>query len=173
MEALKYIRAIFLLPFMVTAVIPWIIMYRTRAIDVGWSLAPPFNVGPLLWGVVLIFIGLVLLTKTISLFARIGEGTLAPWDPTQKLVVHGVYRYVRNPMISGVLCILLGEAILFGSIFLFYWFIFFLTVNVIYMPLFEEPSLERRFGEEYIVYKRHVPRWIPRSKPWRRPNGDN
>jgi protein-S-isoprenylcysteine O-methyltransferase Ste14 len=72
-------------------------------------------------------------------------------------------------MISGVLCILLGEAILFGSLPLFYWFVFFLVGNLIYMPLVEERDLERRFGEDYILYKQNVPRWIPRSRPWDAP----
>ena len=113
--------------------------------------------------------GLVLLVKTISLFATIGRGTLAPWDPTHKLVIRGVYRYVRNPMISGVLCILLGEATIFGSLPLFYWFVFFLLGNLIYMPLVEERDLERRFGADYTFYRQNVPRWIPRSRPWDAP----
>ena len=52
---------------------------------------------------------------TNRLFATIGHGTLAPWNPPEKLVVRGVYRHVRNPMITGVFCILLGEAVFFGS----------------------------------------------------------
>jgi protein-S-isoprenylcysteine O-methyltransferase Ste14 len=123
-------------------------------------LVPPFL------GFSLIFFGLVLMVKSITLFATIGKGTLAPWDPTQKLVVHGVYRHLRNPMISGVFCLLLGETILFGSIPLFYWFALFCLVNLVYIPLFEEPALTRRFGEDYKLYQRNVPRWIPRLKPW-------
>ena len=67
--------------------------------------------------------------RTISLFARVGQGTLAPWDPTQRLVVLGPYRHVRNPMISGVLAILLGEAALLGSPPLLVWFGAFFAVN--------------------------------------------
>ena len=92
--------------------------------------------------------------------------TLAPWNPTQKLVVHGIYRYVRNPMITGMFCILLGEAIFFGSWWLLGWFGFFVLVNVIYIPLLEEPGLARRFGNDYLLYRRNVPRWIPRLTPW-------
>jgi protein-S-isoprenylcysteine O-methyltransferase Ste14 len=110
--------------------------------------------------------------QTIGLFVRVGEGTLAPWDPTQKLVVRGVYRHVRNPMISGVFCILLGEAILAGSLPLLDWFFFFLLVNLIYIPLLEEPGLARRFGEDYLRYKENVPRWIPQVKPWEAPFDD-
>jgi protein-S-isoprenylcysteine O-methyltransferase Ste14 len=104
--------------------------------------------------------------KTISLFANVGEGTLAPWDPPRNLVARGVYRYVRNPMISGVIFILLGEAILLGSLPVLVWFLIGFAVNAIYIPLIEEKRLERRFGDEYLAYKRNVPRWIPRLRPW-------
>jgi protein-S-isoprenylcysteine O-methyltransferase Ste14 len=106
--------------------------------------------------------------QTVSLFARVGEGTLAPWDPTSKLVVRGPYRRVRNPMISGVLFVLLGEAAILGAPALLIWAAAFLAVNAAYMPLFEEPGLRRRFGEDYDVYKANVPRWLPRVTPWDR-----
>jgi protein-S-isoprenylcysteine O-methyltransferase Ste14 len=108
----------------------------------------------------------LLVYKTVSLFATVGDGALAPWDPPRRLVVRGPYRYVRNPMISGVLSILLGEAILLGSVPLLVWFVIFFTLNALTMPLIEEPLLESRFGSEYVTYKRNVPRWIPRLKPW-------
>ena len=90
----------------------------------------------------------MLIYRTVALFATVGEGTLAPWDPPRRFVVRGPYRYVRNPMISGVLSILLGEATLFGSVPLLVWFSVFLAVNAVIMPLIEEPGLERRFGGE-------------------------
>jgi protein-S-isoprenylcysteine O-methyltransferase Ste14 len=70
-------------------------------------------------------------------------------------------------MITGVFCILAGESAIFGSWRLLVWFFIFVLVNLIYMPLSEEPGLEKRFGEEYLLYKKHVPRWIPRLKPWK------
>jgi protein-S-isoprenylcysteine O-methyltransferase Ste14 len=109
---------------------------------------------------------LTLLVATNLLFIRVGQGTLAPWDPTQKMVARGVYRHVRNPMISGVSFILLGEAMASGFLPLFNWFFIFVVANLIYIPWLEEPGLERRFGEAYRVYKQHVPRWIPRLWPW-------
>jgi protein-S-isoprenylcysteine O-methyltransferase Ste14 len=69
-------------------------------------------------------------------------------------------------MISGVLMTLLGESVVFGSIGIFIWFLLFFIVNHIYFIYSEEPGLERRFGQEYLVYKKNVPRWIPRLKPW-------
>jgi protein-S-isoprenylcysteine O-methyltransferase Ste14 len=109
---------------------------------------------------------LVLVVTTVRLFILIGKGTLAPWDPTQKLVVVGVYRHVRNPMISGVTAILLGEAITLGSVGLLIFCALFLATNMIYIPLSEEPGLIQRFGDDYRTYQQNVPRWIPRLTPW-------
>ena len=65
--------------------------------------------------------GFALWVWTVRLFARIGRGTLAPWDPTERLVVEGPYAHVRNPMITGVLAVLLGEALIFGSTAIAIW----------------------------------------------------
>ncbi|HZY57332.1 MAG TPA: isoprenylcysteine carboxylmethyltransferase family protein [Rubrobacteraceae bacterium] len=162
----RHLRAIGLLPGVVTLVVPATIVYLTGVVNIGWGLAPPLSWLPLLLGCVLIALGVLLLYKTISLFATVGEGTLAPWDPTQRLVVRGVYRYVRNPMISGVLSILLGEADFLGSPPVLIWFLVFFAVNATYIPLFEERGLASRFGDDYLAYKRNVPRWIPRLTPW-------
>jgi len=115
---------------------------------------------------VFVVLGLVLMAATIRLFVIVGRGTLAPWNPTQRLVVRGVYRHVRNPMITGVFCILLGETAAFGSPWLLGWFAVFCLVNGIFIPLWEEPDLAKRFGEDYLLYKRNVPRWIPRLRAW-------
>ena len=156
---LRHALAILALPFTVTIVVPAYILNSTKQFASlnlwQFILAAPFFA-----------IGLVLFYKTVSLFATVGEGTLAPWDPTRKLVVRGIYRHVRNPMISGVLAILLGEAILLGALALFIWFVTFFIMNAIYLPLSEEPGLERRFGNDYLEYKKNVPRWIPRRDAW-------
>jgi hypothetical protein len=78
----------------------------------------------------------------------------------------GLYRRVRNPMITAVLAVLLGEAALFGSPALLTWAALVLGINWMYFVLHEEPGLERRFGDEYRAYRRNVPRWIPRRTPW-------
>src|SRR5262249_58180025 len=117
-------------------------------------------------GIIGIGVGFLLMVATIRLFVRVGRGTFAPWDPPQHLVVRGVYRHVRNPMISGVLFVLLGESLLTASRPLFGWFLIFALINAIYIPLWEEPGLVHRFGDEYRTYKRNVPRWIPRLTPW-------
>ena len=95
-----------------------------------------------------------------------GKGTLAPWDPPRRLVVRGPYAYVRNPMISGVVFVLFGEALLLLSRPHLEWALLFLLINAVYIPLLEEPLLRERFGDEYREYSRHVPRLMPRLTPW-------
>lgn len=166
MSAISHIRSIALLPGVVLIVVPGIILYTSGTINFAWGMQPPLNTLLLALGAACIALGLFLMVKTISLFAGVGEGTLAPWEPPKKLVVKGIYRYVRNPMISGVLFILCGESLIFGSTAIVAWFFFFLLVNLTYIPLLEEPGLDKRFGEDYALYKMNVPRWIPRLHPW-------
>jgi protein-S-isoprenylcysteine O-methyltransferase Ste14 len=111
-------------------------------------------------------VGFALFAWCVALFARVGRGTLAPWDPTRRLVVVGPYRHVRNPMISGVLGMLLGEALVLGSRVVAAWCATFLVINQIYFVLLEEPGLVARFGDDYRAYRAAVPRWVPRMQPW-------
>lgn len=116
-------------------------------------------------GGLLVAFGVGMLTWTVILFDRVGEGTLAIGSPV-KLVVRGPYRHVRNPMMTGVLGIQLGTALATASPWLFGWFVLFFTLVLIAIRTTEEPHLQRRFGTEYDDYRRHVPRWIPRVKAW-------
>ncbi len=144
---------------MVTVVVPALILWSGDGADV--------DLVPALLGTALIALGLALVVWTVELFITVGRGTLAPWDPTSKLVVHGPYRHVRNPMISGVGLILGGEALLLQSWELAILLAVFVATNAIYFPLVEEPGLARRFGTDYEEYRAHVPRWMPRRRPWR------
>jgi protein-S-isoprenylcysteine O-methyltransferase Ste14 len=166
MSTRKHLRAIVLLPVMVTVVVPGALVVLTGGVNIGWSLSPPLHLVPTLFGLLLIGTGLLAVVHTIGLFAARGEGTLAPWDPTRKLVQQSLYRHMRNPMISGVLLVLLGEVAVAGSIALLGWTALFLMANLIYIPLVEERSLEGRFGQEYARYRQNVPAWIPRLRPW-------
>jgi protein-S-isoprenylcysteine O-methyltransferase Ste14 len=159
MNLWKQVRAVILLPGIIAVVIPATILHFTGII---WP-PSPWNI---VIGLLLMLLGLLLMAWTNRLFATVGQGTLAPWNPPQKLVVRGVYRHVRNPMITGALCLLLAESIFFRSWGLLGWFGFALLVNLIYIPLSEEPGLVRRFGDDYLRYKENVPRWIPRLTPW-------
>jgi protein-S-isoprenylcysteine O-methyltransferase Ste14 len=159
-------RAIALLPGTVTVVVPAAILIAGEAPDPGWGLDGVVAARGVLLGLALIVAGLALWIWTVWLLARIGKGTLAPWDPTRHLVVEGPYRQVRNPMITAVLSVLLGEATLFGSPALLIWFAAFFAINWAGFLVYEEPGLLRRFGDEYRDYRRNVPRWFPRRTPW-------
>jgi protein-S-isoprenylcysteine O-methyltransferase Ste14 len=155
----RQLRAVAALPLVVAGIVPALIAWRTGPQVAAWPLAA--------LGTALIAAGLALIGWTVRLLARIGRGTLAPWDPTARLVIAGPYRHVRNPMISGVLAVILGEAALLGSPALLAWAAGVFAVNAVYLPLVEEPGLRRRFGEEYERYRAAVPRWLPRLRPWR------
>lgn len=146
----------FILPVTVLILVP-------RWIEPDLSLK---SVATTLAGLLLILSGLYGLIRTIVFFNTIGKGTLAPWSPTRHLVVTGLHAYVRNPMILGVLTILIGESILWLSWRIFLWAIVFFLINTIYFVIYEEPDLERKFGEEYKEYKRKVRRWIPNKTPY-------
>ena len=141
----------FILPVTVLILVPWLIEDDFSVKQDGWSLARAL----------LMLAGMKLLSATVYLFMTIGKGTLAPWFPTGKLVVTGPYRCVRNPMILGVMAILAGESLLLRSASLLAWLILFFFINQLFFLVYEEPSLEKRFGEEYRSYKKKVPRWIP------------
>ena len=146
----------FILPVSVLVVVPlWI--EKNRTLHLGFHLFA---------GMSFILLGLTMMVITISSFIRIGKGTLAPWSPTKKLVIKGPYRYVRNPMILGVMTVLLGEAISLWSKNILLWAGIFFLINTVYFILYEEPNLEERFGEEYRIYKKYVPRWLARLTPY-------
>jgi len=112
-------------------------------------------------GLLSIGLGTLLLAACIVEFARSGQGTLSPLDPPRRLVVRGLYRYVRNPMYLGVTVIVLGEVLVSQSRALaVYWAIWFLCVNI-FVVGYEEPTLRRQFGASYDDYCRQVGRWIP------------
>ena len=161
---LRHVLAVAILPFTVTVLVPLWIAGRY-----GIVLTLDTSSGALLLqggGLAMLAIGLLLFLSSLRRFATEGRGTLAPWDPPQHLVLRGPYRFVRNPMISGVIFILAGEAMLLASRPHALWALTFLGLNLIYIPLLEEPLLRRRFGEAYLEYCKHVPRILPRLRPW-------
>ncbi|MFQ5582276.1 MAG: methyltransferase family protein [Mariprofundaceae bacterium] len=165
------IRTVIILPGNALVFIPAIIVWMSR--DTTYAASLP-DLGQLLfWCALAIFcMGMAMAVWTVRLFLTFGEGTPAPWNPPQRLVVRGPYRYVRNPMISSVLAMLLAEALMFQSLPLAAWMAIFFGLNAVYFPLVEEKGLEKRFGDDYREYKAHVPRWIPRLRPWN-PGGPN
>jgi protein-S-isoprenylcysteine O-methyltransferase Ste14 len=114
---------------MVTVVVPAYIIRSSSMLNVAWDLPSLLCLLPTLLGCVLVGMSLLLVYNTVALFATVGGGTLARWDPPRRLVIRGPYRHVRNPMISGVLSILMGEALLLGSVPLLVWFLVFFALN--------------------------------------------
>jgi protein-S-isoprenylcysteine O-methyltransferase Ste14 len=147
----------FILPVTVIFIVPvWI--------EKNWKIE--FGIHLFMGGVIGL-IGLVFMYSTISLFVKVGKGTLAPWAPTKKIVIKGLYRYVRNPMILGVFLMLVSESIVIKSLNISIWAAIFIIINTIYFIFSEEPGLEKRFGNDYKIYKRNVNRWVPRITPFK------
>ncbi len=154
----------FIAPVVMGFVLPYgIVLYEQRA-SVYPQLTP--SVIFRITGLAVSLVGLALLVVTIRTFIRLGNGTIMPWDPTRRLVVAGVYRHVRNPMILSVIILQMGEAVLFASYGIALLAIFFFVLNTLYFIYSEEPGLEKRFGADYIEFKQNVPRWLPRRTPW-------
>jgi len=165
MKFARHLLSIALLPFTVAVLVPlWLARSNNISPAIGTTVPQMFAQ---VVGVLLLVIGLILFSTSLRKFVTEGEGTLAPWDPPRRLVVRGPYRYVRNPMISGVLFVLFGEALVLLSRPHFVWALIFLGANFIYIPLLEETGLRHRFGDSYVEYCHHVPRLIPRLRPWR------
>ncbi len=166
------IKGIIILPVTVALFIPMFLLY-VNSVFVGEKISISLNVFVLSISFCFFVIGFYLAVVTTFLFFKVGKGTPAPWDPPKNFVVEGPYRYVRNPMILGMYCILLGEAVLFWSLSLFFWVFIFFIANAVYIPSVEEKALLRRFGNDYTVYMNHVRRWIPRLTPWKKKNKDD
>jgi protein-S-isoprenylcysteine O-methyltransferase Ste14 len=162
---LRHLLSIALLPFVVTVLVPRFLLVGERAEVPPTALLMTSRVA----GVLVFAAGFAMFVWCVLLFARIGRGTLAPWDPTRRLVVVGPYRHVRNPMITAVATMLGGEVLIFHSWSIASWLLLFLAINHTYFVLLEEPGLVRRFGEDYERYRAAVPRWVPRLRGWPAP----
>ena len=130
--------------------------------------AVPWPAGWINWmAVVPCALGAAILLKCAWDFAVVGLGTPAPIDPPKSLVVSGLYRFVRNPMYVGICLVLLSEALLFTSLRLLTYALVPWVFFHLFVVLYEEPALRKKFGTSYRDYCRGVPRWIPRITPWR------
>jgi protein-S-isoprenylcysteine O-methyltransferase Ste14 len=146
-----------LAPGVVVGLVPWWLT--------GWEPRPtPMPVRVL--GGLLLVVALPVLVSAFVRFVRDGLGTPAPVAPTERLVVTGAYRYVRNPMYVAVLSAIVGQALLLGQTVLLGYAALVAFLVVSFVRLYEEPVLRRKFGEEYEAYRRAVPGWLPRLHPW-------
>ena len=149
-----------LVPGVVAGLIPWWLT--------DWRVEQPLP----LWlpvrivGVVLLAAGVAVLLHAFLRFVVEGIGTPAPVAPTQRLVVGGLYRYVRNPMYLAVAAAIVGQGLVLGRLVLLLYAAGFVVVVAAFVRWYEEPTLSRQFGDQYEEYRRSVPRWWPRRHPW-------
>jgi protein-S-isoprenylcysteine O-methyltransferase Ste14 len=149
-----------LAPGVVAGLVPWWIA--------RWQMQPPWwGWMPIRFaGLALIALGVGLLVDCCARFALQGLGTPAPVLPTEHLVVTGLYRYVRNPMYAGVITVIAGQSLLLGNVRVLGYGAMVWLAFYVFVIGYEEPKLRRRFGPEYERFCAHVPRWIPRRRPW-------
>ena len=156
--ALGTVVFVLLAPGSVVVLGPWLLT--------GWHVAPP-----LLGWLVTRWLGAALLVLALPLFVAFtlrfvveGHGTPAPIAPTDCLVVGGPFRWVRNPGYVSVVTLLVGQALVFGSPGLLGYAAVVAIAFHLFVILYEEPTLRRRYGADYEMYCRAVPRWVPRFK---------
>ncbi len=153
-----------LAPGVVAGLVPWLLT--------GWDTADP--AWPWLVrviGAVLLAACAVVLIQAFVRFVREGRGTPAPVGPTERLVVGGLYRHVRNPMYVAVVGAIVGQALLLGRPVLLVYAALAGAGMALFVRGYEEPLLAARYGEQYRAYRRAVPGWLPRLRPWR-PDAD-
>ena len=134
-------------------------LYMDRAL--GFPELLPRPIGTLI-GVVLLSLGLILWIWCVFWFWK-AKGTPVPFNPPRELVTEGPYAWSRNPMLTGVFTVLFGIGFLLHSVsMVIVWTPVFVIFNVLELKLVEETELERRFGENYIEYRRRVPMFVPK-----------
>ena len=152
----NWIAAIIILPVNVLIIIPAVLLYLT-----SFTFNRP-SVLQIVFSLITGIIGLFFAIWSMLTFKSKGNGTPAPWAPPENFVVTGPYKYVRNPMISGVIFLLYTEFCITMSVALFLWFLAFTFINLFYIHYVEEPQLKKRFGKPYEEYLEKVPCWIPK-----------
>jgi protein-S-isoprenylcysteine O-methyltransferase Ste14 len=147
-------------PGLMIGVVPWLL---TR-----WQFRNPTPYWVILrvLGVLLILAGLFVLIQAFARFVTEGFGTPLPSAPPRLLVVGGMYRWVRNPIYVAALAVTLGQALFFGQLGPLVYAAILWAGMASVVRWREEPILARRFGADYDVYRRAVPAWCPRLRPW-------
>jgi len=162
--AVESLFFLLLAPGTTAALIPWLLT--------GWhERVPPPYLPFRVAGIALILVGAAVLLEAFARFVGEGRGTPAPVAPTQRLVIGGLYRYVRNPMYLAVAATIVGQALFLGRCELLAYAAVFLATTAAFVRLYEEPTLRERYGAEYEAYRSAVPGWWPRLRPWVPPDG--
>jgi protein-S-isoprenylcysteine O-methyltransferase Ste14 len=147
-----------LAPGVVAGLVPWLLT------DWGVEEPLPYWLPLRVVGAALIVAGAAVLVHAFARFVAEGMGTPAPVAPTERLVVGGLYRYVRNPIYIAVLATLVGQALALGQLVLLPYAAALAGAFAAFVHGYEEPALRRKFGEQYEAYRRAVPRWLPRRR---------
>jgi protein-S-isoprenylcysteine O-methyltransferase Ste14 len=148
-------------PGVVAGLVPWLIT--------GWQLPRPMSslaLVRLAAGVVLLALAVVMLVRAFARFVVEGGGTPGPVAPTERLVVGGDYRFVRNPMYLAVVTAVLGQAMILGSLPLLGYAFAAWAIMAAFVRWYEEPILLKRYGDEYQRYRQAVRAWVPRLHTW-------
>jgi protein-S-isoprenylcysteine O-methyltransferase Ste14 len=145
-----------LAPGTVAGLLPWALT--------GWRVGTALPWPVRLLGTLPIVVGLLVIVPAFVRFVVEGMGTPAPAAQTDRLVIGGPYRIVRNPMYVAVILTIAGQALLLGRWELvLYWAV--ATIAMVgFVKGYEEPHLRRRYGSEYEAYRRAVPGWWPRLR---------
>lgn len=153
-------------PGTVICLVPWwISKWKVQPMPPGFSIVQ-------LLGVLILAASILVLLEAFARFALQGIGTPAPVLPTHHLVVTGLYRHVRNPMYVAVVGAILGQSMILGNLILVLYAALVWLVSHLFVVLYEEPTLRRKFGAEYAEFCANVPRWVPRLRPWNGPAKD-
>jgi len=150
-----------LVPGVVLGLIPWLLT-RWQAHE-----PVPYWAPMRVLGVILLVAGVIVLIQAFVRFVVEGLGTPVPVAAPERLVVGGVYRYVRNPMYVAILAAIVGQALLLGQLGLLLYAAGIWVIAAAFVRFYEEPTLTRRFGADYEAYRRAVPAWWPRLCPWK------
>jgi protein-S-isoprenylcysteine O-methyltransferase Ste14 len=145
-------------PGVVAGLVPWMLT--------GWEVDDAYWPPVRALGFALVVAGIGVLVHAFGRFVREGIGTPAPVAPPEQLVVGGLYRHVRNPMYVAVLSVIAGQALALGQPGVLAYAALIAVITTAFVRLYEEPALGRRFGDRYETYRRAVPRWLPRLRPW-------
>jgi protein-S-isoprenylcysteine O-methyltransferase Ste14 len=157
MTALRTVIFSILVPGVVAGYVPYLFLQQTDQLAIPASVTLPW-----ISGVIPFALGLALYCWCAGEFTFRGKGTPAPIDPPRMLVSKGPYRWTRNPMYVAVLSTILGEAIFFRSTTLAVYAILLFVVFHLFITSYEEPTLQRLFGDAYARYLESTPRWLVR-----------
>jgi protein-S-isoprenylcysteine O-methyltransferase Ste14 len=149
-------------PGVVVGLVPWWLT--------GWDLRFDWPLPVRVVGLVLLVLGVAVLVPAFVRFVVEGLGTPSPVSPTERLVVGGWYRFVRNPMYVAVVAAIIGQALWLGQPTLLGYAVVVWVAVASFVRWYEEPHLIERFGAEYRAYRAAVRAWIPRRQPWTPPD---